>query len=132
VTVPLGFQANDTAPADAGGKDEPLETAPGIPFGLTFVGTAFSESKLLAFAYAYEQATQTRLKRKAYDAATPKTQLADVVGKNSTTTGGDNSTITGSDGAPSGTTTGAATSMSMSQGLRFMFASLVFVQGFFG
>ncbi|KAJ7872123.1 amidase signature enzyme [Mycena olivaceomarginata] len=124
VTVPLGFQANDTAPADAGGKDEPLETAPGIPLA--------SLSKLLAFAYAYEQATQTRLKRKAYEAATPKTQLADVVGKNSTTTGGGNSTITGSDGAPSGTTTGAATSISMSQGLLFVFASLVFVQGFFG
>ncbi|KAF7316089.1 Amidase domain-containing protein [Mycena indigotica] len=81
VTVPLGFQANTTKPADAGGKDEPLETAPNMPFGLMFVGAAWSESKLLAYAYAYEQATNTRLKQRAYDKATPKTQLVDVVGK---------------------------------------------------
>ncbi|KAF8129129.1 hypothetical protein K438DRAFT_2032560 [Mycena galopus ATCC 62051] len=100
VTVPLGFLPNDTVPDTNGGA---ISIAPGLPFGLTFVGTAFSESKLLAFAYAYEQATQTRLNRAAYEAATPKTQLVDVVGKNSTTSGS-NSTATpsGSGGTQKG------------------------------
>jgi hypothetical protein len=34
---------------------------------------------LISFAYAYEQATLTRLKRKAYKDAIPQTQLRDVV-----------------------------------------------------
>ncbi|KAJ7176038.1 amidase signature enzyme [Mycena crocata] len=124
VTVPLGFMSNDTKPADAGGKDEPIQTAPGMPFGLTFVGTAFSESKLLAYAYAYEQATQTRLKRKAYDAATPKVQLADVVGASSGIS--ENVTVGGSG------KTGAAASAVASHGLFLMVSSLVGVQILFG
>ncbi|KAJ6557849.1 amidase signature enzyme [Mycena capillaripes] len=110
VTVPLGFIPNTTKVPFAL-KDEPIMGAPGAPFGLTFVGTAFSESKLLAFAYAYEQATQTRLKTKAYEKATPKTQLADVVGQdaNSTTGGaGPSSTVSGAGPGQSGTQTGAA------------------------
>jgi amidase len=55
--------------------------APGLPFGVSIVGTAFSEFKLLSYAYAYEQATQTRLKRRAFPEAIPKTQLKDVVKK---------------------------------------------------
>ena len=31
------------------------------PIGVTFVGTAFSEDKLLAAGYAFEQATNVRL-----------------------------------------------------------------------
>ncbi|KAJ6451622.1 amidase signature enzyme [Mycena sanguinolenta] len=116
VTVPLGFQPNDTVPDTAGGPDTPIQIAPGLPFGLTFVGTAFSESKLLAFAYAYEQATLTRLNRTAYDAATPKTQLVDVVGKNSTS-GGSNSTTTGPGGTQGGGSTGKAINVSVSRGL---------------
>lgn len=53
--------------------------APGVPFGLSFLGTAFSEFDLISFAYAYKQATQTRLARKAFPAAVPKTQLEDIV-----------------------------------------------------
>jgi amidase len=108
-----------------------------MPFGLTFVGTAFSESKLLAFAYAYEQATQTRLNRKAYTAATPKTQLADVVGKANATMTGSNSTASGSNstaGGSGGTQGGtdAATSVAASHGLCLLVVSLVCVQGFIG
>ncbi len=55
--------------------------APGVPFGLSFLGTAFSEFDLIGFGYAYEQATKTRLARKAYPAAIPKTQLKDIVSK---------------------------------------------------
>jgi len=53
--------------------------APGIPFGLTFFGTAFSEYDLIGFGYAYEQKTQTRLQRKAFPAAIPTSQLEDVI-----------------------------------------------------
>ncbi|KAG1769784.1 amidase signature domain-containing protein [Suillus occidentalis] len=53
--------------------------APGIPFGIAFMGTAYSEFKLISYAYAFEQATHVRLQRKAYDDAIPKTQLASVM-----------------------------------------------------
>ena len=42
VTVPMGFVEGD------------------LPAGLSFVGRAYSEPKLIAFAYAYEQATRHR------------------------------------------------------------------------
>lgn len=35
-------------------------TAEGEPFGITFTGTAFSESALIPFAYGFEQATMVR------------------------------------------------------------------------
>jgi amidase len=79
VTVPLGFFPNGTAVEPAG--PHTVWPAPGAPFGLSFFGTAFSEYSLVGFAYAYEQATQTRLQRRAYPAAIPLTQLSDVIGK---------------------------------------------------
>ena len=53
--------------------------APGVPFGLSFLGTAFSEFTLVGLAFAYEQKTQTRLARKAFAEAIPKTQLVDIL-----------------------------------------------------
>ena len=32
----------------------------GLPIGLSFIGTAFTEAKLFGYAYAYEQATKHR------------------------------------------------------------------------
>ena len=52
-----------------------------MPFGLAFVGTAWSEFELIRMAYAFEQATLHRLRMKAYPDAVPRTQLGDVVGK---------------------------------------------------
>ncbi|ESK92746.1 glutamyl-trna amidotransferase subunit a [Moniliophthora roreri MCA 2997] len=77
VTVPLGFFPDNVTIESAG----PLTVypAPGVPFGLSFFGTAFSEFDLVGFAFAYEQKTKTRLARKAFAAAIPKTQLADVM-----------------------------------------------------
>ena len=43
MTVPAGQYAN------------------GAPFGLIFVGRMWSEAELLAYAYAYEQATHHRI-----------------------------------------------------------------------
>ncbi|KAJ3828045.1 amidase signature enzyme [Lentinula raphanica] len=64
-------------------EDEPIKydganvayPAPGMPFGLTFVGTAFDEYALVGMAYAFEQATKVRTSRKAIEGAVPKTQL---------------------------------------------------------
>ena len=79
VTVPLGFYPDNVTIGSAG----PLTVypAPGVPFGLSFLGTAFSEFDLISFAFAYEQKTHTRLQRKAFPAAIPTTQLSDIVGK---------------------------------------------------
>ncbi|KAG1767612.1 amidase signature domain-containing protein [Suillus placidus] len=79
VTVPLGFYPENITISSAG--PETVYPAPGVPIGLSFLGTAWSEYSLVSFAYAYEQKTQTRLQRKAYAAAIPTTQLADVIGK---------------------------------------------------
>jgi amidase len=79
VTVPLGFYPNDTETKSAGPST--VWPAPGVPFGLSFMGTAWSEYELIGFAYAYEQKTKTRLQRRAYPAAILLTQLSDVVGK---------------------------------------------------
>ena len=77
--MPLGFYPENVTIALAG--PETVYPAPGVPFGLSFLGTAFSEFSLISFAFAYEQKTQTRLARKAYLEAIPKTQLADVISK---------------------------------------------------
>ncbi|KAI0795623.1 amidase signature enzyme [Abortiporus biennis] len=78
VTVPLGFYPENVTIALAG--PETVYPAPGVPFGLSFLGTAFSEFELIGFAFAYEQKTKTRLARKAFAEAIPKTQLKDVIG----------------------------------------------------
>ncbi|KAI0044868.1 amidase signature enzyme [Auriscalpium vulgare] len=78
VTVPLGFQPDNVTATPA---NPVVENGPGFPFGLSFMGTAFSEFSLISYAFAYEQATHTRLKRLAFPAAIPKTQLVDVIGK---------------------------------------------------
>ncbi|GBE83352.1 Putative amidase [Sparassis crispa] len=78
ITVPLGFQPHDVLLSDA----KPTRAiGPNMPFGISFLGTAYSEFSLIKYAYAYEQATKTRLKQLAYSEAIPKTQLGDVIGK---------------------------------------------------
>ncbi|KAJ7922254.1 amidase signature enzyme [Mycena leptocephala] len=79
VTVPLGFFPENVTIGSAG--PETVYPAPGVPFGLSFLGTAFSDFELIGFGFAYEQKTQTRLARKAFPAAIPKPQLKDILGK---------------------------------------------------
>ena len=76
--VPLGFYPDNTLPVRTPGNPT-LSKAPGVPFGLSFTGMAWTEHKLLGFAYAYEQATNHRLRRRAYEEAIPKTQLMDLI-----------------------------------------------------
>ena len=57
------FTGSSSTPAAVAGY--PTITVPmgdvfGLPVGLTFIGTAWSEGRLLALAYAYEQATKHR------------------------------------------------------------------------
>ncbi|KIK66130.1 hypothetical protein GYMLUDRAFT_38643 [Collybiopsis luxurians FD-317 M1] len=78
VTVPLGFYPDNVTIGSAG--PETIYPAPGVPFGLSFLGTAFSEFDLIGFAFAYESRTKTRLARRAFPAAIPKTQLKDILG----------------------------------------------------
>ncbi|KAH7881422.1 amidase signature enzyme [Lentinula edodes] len=78
ITVPLGFFPSNVTIGSAG--PETVYPAPGVPFGLSFLGTAFSEFDLIGFAFAYEQKTKTRLERRAFPAAIPKTQLKDILG----------------------------------------------------
>ncbi|KAF9027405.1 amidase signature enzyme [Hymenopellis radicata] len=77
VTVPLGFYPDNVTIGSAG----PLTVypAPNVPFGMSFFASAFSEFELVGLAFAYEQATQTRLAKRAFDEAIPKTQLGDIV-----------------------------------------------------
>lgn len=74
--VPLGFLPESTSLSPA----KPTRSSgPNQPFGIAFMGSAFSENKLIAYAFAYEQATHARLKQLAYAEAIPKTQIFDVI-----------------------------------------------------
>lgn len=77
VTVPLGFYPENVTIRSA--EPNTVYPAPGVPIGLSFLGTAWSEASLVGFAYAYEQKTQMRSQRMAYEAAIPTTQLVDVM-----------------------------------------------------
>ncbi|EEP79678.1 conserved hypothetical protein [Uncinocarpus reesii 1704] len=50
-----------------------VAAAPGIPFGIGFMGKHWSEEELIGMAYAFEQKTQVRGKLKRY--IEPKTEL---------------------------------------------------------
>ncbi|KAF9484228.1 amidase signature enzyme [Pholiota conissans] len=80
ITVPLGFYPDDIPIKQSGNSTTRLVSqAPGMPFGISFFSTAYSEFELIGLAYAYEQATHARLARKAYPEAIPKTQLNNIV-----------------------------------------------------
>ncbi|EUC56850.1 glutamyl-tRNA amidotransferase subunit A [Rhizoctonia solani AG-3 Rhs1AP] len=80
ITVPLGFHPEDTKPfPETQLPHRVLYPTPGMPFGLSFVGTAYTEPSLIGFAYAYEQETHTRYARRAYKEAVPNVQLRNVM-----------------------------------------------------
>src|SRR5260370_21602085 len=63
------FQVADSTPAAVAGYPHitvPGGTAFGLPMGLSFTGTAWSEPKLIALAFAFEQAAQGRLEPKFF------------------------------------------------------------------
>jgi amidase len=57
------FQGSSSSPAAVAGYPSitvPMGLAMGLPVGVSFVGTAWTEGKLLRLAYAYEQGTRHR------------------------------------------------------------------------
>ena len=79
VSVPMGFYPASTAVTTQGDFANLVETAPNIPFGISFLGKRFDESTIIGLAYAYEQLTQTR-KHGPQPVIQPTTDLKDVVG----------------------------------------------------
>lgn len=63
VTVPLGFFPAETK-STMNLKGTLVSVGPGIPFGIAFIGRRWSEETLISLAYAFEQRTQSRRKRK--------------------------------------------------------------------
>jgi amidase len=61
VIVPFGMIPNAPAPAFPDGFD-----AKPAPFGVSFTGTACSESRLIELAYAFEHATKRRMAPPAF------------------------------------------------------------------
>ncbi|KAI9834408.1 MAG: hypothetical protein M1819_003019 [Sarea resinae] len=78
ITVPLGFYPPNAPIVKSQPRMDLIEAGPNIPFGLSFLGPAWSEASLISFAYAYEQRTQTRNMVHPYIA--PQTELCDIVG----------------------------------------------------
>ncbi|KAL7802097.1 amidase-like protein [Trichoderma aethiopicum] len=78
VSVPLGRSPDDT-PIIKSEQGNLTLSAPNGPFGISFSGAAFSEEKLFAMAYAFEQRMNVRPTIKPF--ISPKTELAQVVRK---------------------------------------------------
>lgn len=78
VSVPLG-RAPDDSPIVPSERGKLILSAPNGPFGIAFSGPAFSEEKLFAMAYDFEQRTNVRKSIKPF--IEPKTELTHVVRK---------------------------------------------------
>jgi amidase len=66
-----GSTSSVTATAGYPAVTVPMGAISGLPVGITFLGTAWSEGKLLAYAYAYEQGTHHRKPPEYRPSATP-------------------------------------------------------------
>ncbi|KAK7518948.1 amidase [Phyllosticta citriasiana] len=77
VTVPLGFYPADASVESQEGARGLVDTAPGVPFGLSFAGRRWSEDALVGFAYAFEQRTRARADGKPW--VSPTTELGHVL-----------------------------------------------------
>ena len=76
VTVPLGAASDDTQVQKEVFWDV-VEIAPGIPFGISFLGSKWSEETLIEISYAFEQRTLVRNTLKRH--IMPQTDLADII-----------------------------------------------------
>ena len=76
ITVPLGAFPNGTE-IQHGSRGDTVSSAPGIPFGISFLGAKWSEEPLIGMAYAFEQRTLKRDQIRRY--IEPKTELSDVL-----------------------------------------------------
>ncbi|PYI02856.1 amidase [Aspergillus sclerotiicarbonarius CBS 121057] len=76
ITVPLGAYPDGT-PVEYNSRGDLVQRAPGIPFGISFLGPKWSEEQLIGMAYAFEQRTLVRNKLRRYLEA--RTELEDVM-----------------------------------------------------
>ena len=63
VTIPLGFYPAETR-STMNAKGTLVSIAPGVPFGIAFIGRRWSEETLISLAFAFEQRTQVRRMRR--------------------------------------------------------------------
>lgn len=77
VTVPLGFYPANASVVSHKGARGLVDTAPGVPFGLSFAGRRWSEAALVGFAFAFEQRTKARARGKPW--VSPTTELGHVL-----------------------------------------------------
>ncbi|KAK1138563.1 hypothetical protein N8T08_002389 [Aspergillus melleus] len=80
ITVPMGAFPNSSA-IEHNDRGDMVFIAPGIPFGISFLGKKWSEKELIGMAYAFEQRTLVRktLKR----VVEPKGELSHFIGDDS-------------------------------------------------
>ncbi|CAK1354153.1 unnamed protein product [Cercospora beticola] len=90
ITVPMGAYDNSTTKV-MNERGNLVRTAPGVPFGLAFLGDLWSEADLIGYAFAFEQKTKNREKLKPL--IFPKTSLADI--KKNATSQSSNGTANG-------------------------------------
>ncbi|RAK96637.1 putative amidase [Aspergillus ibericus CBS 121593] len=76
ITVPLGAYPDGT-PVEHNSRGDLVQRAPGIPFGISFLGPKWSEEQLIGMAYAFEQRTLVRDQLRRYLEAC--TELEDVI-----------------------------------------------------
>ncbi|PHH82502.1 hypothetical protein CDD82_5756 [Ophiocordyceps australis] len=83
ITVPLGKTPADW-PVSVEYPSSPMNfSGPGQPFGIAFLGPAWSEFNLVGIAYAFEQASGARMKTKPL--IQPRTELIDILRATSST-----------------------------------------------
>ncbi|RLL98662.1 hypothetical protein CFD26_107789 [Aspergillus turcosus] len=76
ITVPLGSFPEGT-PIEYNTRGDLVEKAPGIPFGISFLGPRWSEESLIGMAYAFEQKTLVREKLQRY--IEPRSDLSNTL-----------------------------------------------------
>lgn len=76
ITIPLGSMpsGSPTVPNQRGNL---IQSAPGAPFGISFLGAKWSEETLIGIAYAFEQRTLHRQKLQHF--IKPQAELVDVL-----------------------------------------------------
>lgn len=72
ISVPLGRHPDGTEMV-RDPKGHLVQIGPNVPFGISFMGRAWSEENLIGFAYAFEQRTMVR--RRFFPYVVPKTEL---------------------------------------------------------
>ena len=76
ITVPLGSMPSGS-PIVRNPRGNLVQSAPGAPFGISFLGAKWSEETLIGIAYAFEQ--QTLHRQKIQHFIEPHTELVDVL-----------------------------------------------------